>query len=372
MQVGHEAVEFAGGDAPRSRVVYLANQLEQLAHSRALLGRKKHDGRVVQKLELVADELFELVFLLPGLALHLVPLVDTDDERAPALMGVAGDGGVERHNALGAVQHEQHDMRHADVAALHDDAHLLRHVARLALAADARRVDQDILRALVDHGLVHRIARGSGDGRNNRPLFTGERVEQGRFAHIRPADDGHLDAGRGWRILHRRVAAREPFGDAVQQGVHADAVLRRYREHVGNAEPEELVGEAVANLRVDLVDRQRDGLTQALEHQGEVAVTAGDLGAPVHQEDDMVGRFQDEFGLAEDLPRDVLLVVHDDAAGIDHLEAAAVVFGSPMYAVARDAGFVPDDGAPLSCNAVEKSGLSYVGPAHDDYRGNGI
>jgi hypothetical protein len=26
----------------------------------------------------------------------------------------------------------------------------------------------------------------------------------------------------------------------------------------------------------------------------------------------------------------------------------------------------------LSCDAVEKSGLSYVGPAHDDYRGNGI
>ena len=62
----------------------------------------------------------------------------------------------------------------------------------------------------------------------------------------------------------------------------------------------------------------------------------------------------------------------DDAAGIDHLEAPAVVFGSPMYTVARDAGFVPDDRAPLSCDAIEKSGLSYVGPAHDDYCGNGL
>src|ERR1019366_8789852 len=150
------------------------------------------------------------------------------------------------------------------------------------------------------------------------------------------------------------------------------AVPRRYREHGGNAESEELVGQAVAHLRVDLVDRERNGLTEPLEHLGEVAVAAGDFGAPVHQEDDVVGGFQDEFGLAEDLPRDVLLVVHHDAAGIDHLEAPAVVFGSPMYTVARDAGFVPDDGAPLSCDAVEKSGLSYVGPAHDDYRGNGI
>src|ERR1035441_10800945 len=69
-------------------------------------------------------------------------------------------------------------MRHADVAARHDDAHLLRHIARLALAADARRVDEDILRALVHHGLVDGIARGSGDGRNDGPLFTGERVER--------------------------------------------------------------------------------------------------------------------------------------------------------------------------------------------------
>ena len=143
-------------------------------------------------------------------------------------------------------------------------------------------------------------------------------------------------------------------------------------KHVGDAKSEELVGQAVANLGVDLVDRQGDRFPQALEHLGEVAIAAGDFGAPVHQEDDVGGVFQGEFGLAEDLPGDILLVVHDDAAGIDQLEAPAVVFGSPMYTVARDAGFVPDDGAPLSCDPIEKSGLSYVGPAHDDYRGDGI
>ena len=79
--------------------------------------------------------------------------------------------------------------------------------------------------------------------------------------------------------------------------------------------------------------------------------------------------FQRELRLAEDLSGDILLVVHENAAGIDQLEAPAVVFGSPMYTVARNAGFIPDDGAPLSCNPIEKSGLSYVGPAHDDYRG---
>src|ERR1022692_3296575 len=338
-------------------------------HSRAVFSREKHDRRVIEKLELVADPLFEFIPILAGLALYLVPLFDADDERAPALVGITGDGGVQRDDAFGSVQHEEDDVGHADVAARHDDAHLLRHVAGFSLAADARRVDEDILRTLVDHGLVHRIAGSAGHGRHNGPLFAGEGVEQGRFAHVRAADDGHLDTRRGGRILHRRLAARKPSGHAVEQGIHADAMLRRDREYVRNAKSKEFVRQAVADLRIDLVDGEGDRFTQALEHLGEVAVAAGDFGAPVHQEDDVIGGLQDEFGLAEDLPRNVLLVVHDDAAGIDHFEAPAVVFGSPMYAVACDAGFVPDDGAPLSCDAVEKSGLSYVGPAHDDYRG---
>ena len=70
--------------------------------------------------------------------------------------------------------------------------------------------------------------------------------------------------------------------------------------------------------------------------------------------------------------RDVLLVMDDDAAGVDHLEAAAVVLGKPMDAVARDARLVADDGAPLSRDAIEEGGLSYVGPAHNDHCGNGI
>ena len=130
--------------------------------------------------------------------------------------------------------------------------------------------------------------------------------------------------------------------------------------------------EAVAHLRIDLVDGERDGLAEALQHLAEVAVGAGDFGAAIHQEDDVLGLFKGVLGLVQDLAGDILLVLHDDTAGVDHFESTAVVFGSPMDTVARNAGFVPDNGAALPCDPVEKSGLSYVGPAHDDYRGNGI
>ena len=73
--------------------------------------------------------------------------------------------------------------------------------------------------------------------------------------------------------------------------------------------------------------------------------------------------------LLQDLAGDVLGIVHHDAAGIDQLEAPAVVFGEAVQAVAGDAGLVAHDGAALPGNAVKEGRFSDIGPAHDDHRG---
>ena len=158
----------------------------------------------------------------------------------------------------------------------------------------------------------------------------------------------------------------------VEQGVDADAVLRGNGEDVGDAESVEFVGQAVADLRSVLLTARETGLPRRLSIWARSRSLPVISARPSTRKMMWCGALEGQFRLVEDLPGDVLLVVHDDAAGIDQFEAPAVVFGSPVYAIARDAGFVPDDGAPLSCDAIEKSGLSYVGPAHDDYRGNGI
>jgi hypothetical protein len=101
----------------------------------------------------------------------------------------------------------------------------------------------------------------------------------------------------------------------------------------------------------------------------EVAVRAGDLGAPVHQKDDVRGSLQRHFGLLENLCRNILGIVRHDPAGIDHLEAPAVVFGHTVNPVARDARLIADDRPPLSRDPVEEGGFADVGPAHDHYGG---
>jgi len=74
----------------------------------------------------------------------------------------------------------------------------------------------------------------------------------------------------------------------------------------------------------------------------------------------------------ENLRGDILLIFDDDAAGVDQFEMPALVFGLPVEAVARDAGLVADNRAPLSSDSIEECGLSNVGPAHNDHCGNGI
>src|SRR6516164_3030981 len=120
---------------------------------------------------------------------------------------------------------------------------------------------------------------------------------------------------------------------------------------------------------VDLVDRERQGLTQALEHLRQIAVRPGNLRPPIHQQDDVRGAVERHPRLAQDLAGNILLVVNDDPASVDDFETAGSVLSQTVNAIARDAGFVTDDGAPLPRNSIKEGRLPYVGPAHDHYRG---
>ena len=77
----------------------------------------------------------------------------------------------------------------------------------LALAADAGRVDEHVVHAVARDGFVHGVAGGPGDGGNDGALLAGEGVEQRGFAHVGPADDGHLD-GRGLASARLRSLRR--------------------------------------------------------------------------------------------------------------------------------------------------------------------
>ena len=117
------------------------------------------DRRVLGEVEHLAGARDGLVDLL---ARQQVPLVEHDDHRAPALGRHAGDLRVLLGDALGGVDHEQHE-----IAALHgahclQDRQLLDALFLARLAANAGGVDQDVaLVFLLEQG-VDAVDGGAG------------------------------------------------------------------------------------------------------------------------------------------------------------------------------------------------------------------
>ena len=83
----------------------------------------------------------------------------------------------------------------------------------------------------------------------------------------------------------------------------------------------------------------------------QIAIGAGDLGAAVDQEDDLSRAFERDAGLVQNFAGDQLVVVVDDAAGIDQLEGAAAILALAVDPVARDAGLIADNRAALSAGS---------------------
>ena len=81
----------------------------------------------------------------------------------------------------------------------------------------------------------------------------------------------------------------------------------------------------------------------------------------------MVRALERHTGLPEDLARNPLAVVGENAARVDQLETPAPVRGLAVNAVPRYARLVTDDRAALAQDAIEKSGLPNVGPADNGY-----
>ena len=136
-------------------------------------------------------------------------------------------------------------------------------------------------------------------------------------------------------------------------------------------EPEsmKLVRQRLALGAVDLIHRHRHRLPQLMQHPRQIAIDAGDLTAPVDQKNDVRSRLERHPRLFQNLRRDHLVIVGNDAAGIDQIEFAPAISGLAVNAVPRDPGLVAHDRAPLPDNRVKQRGLADVRPPDNDHRG---
>ena len=279
----------------------------------------------------------------------------------------------------------------------------------LALAANAGRIHKAELAAFEFDDLVHGVAGGAGDGRDDGSGCARERVQQRGLAHVGPADDGH----RGFVLLELAVGAvqrtqllvrclcrdifrfrgveirgglgflggqrlvlrqrglrrrRNCLRNSVQQVADAKPVLGADGKDVANAQLAKVLGSGGHGVALNLVYGQKHGLAAANQQLHQVVVGAGQLSARIHHQHQCIGLFERHLGLGVDRRGHQFRVVGHDAAGVDQAKLPAGPIVLAIDAVAGDAGLVPNNGSAALGEPIEERGFAHVGPAHNGHQ----
>ena len=166
------------------------------------------------------------------------------------------------------------------------------------------------------------------------------------------------------------IAQRQYLENGVQQVVQAASVFSGDRKQLADSKTMKLIREALLLLGINLVDGEKQRLAGADQLARQFDIRRGHFGAAVHHHDDGVGFLERDLGLAENFRRDEVFVFGENAAGIHDAQVASAPFRLAIETVARDAGFVADNGAPRAHQPIEKRGFADVGAPHDGDGGN--
>ena len=265
-------------------------------------------------------------------------------------------------DALGRIDHHEHDVGAVDGAQRTHDAVALDGLVNLAAAAHAGRVDQHVFLAILDEMRVDGVTRRARDVADDDAVFAENLVDDGRLADIRTADDGDADLVFGL-VLARLL--RERCDDGVEEIAEVHGVRRRNADGVAEAEAVKLIDVHLTLGAVDLVDGQDDGLLRRAQHVADFVISRREARTAIDDKQDDVGLLHRNLRLLAHGFQDMVALVELDAARVDHRELMAEPLGIEIDAVARDARHVVDDGHALLADLVEKRRLADIRPADD-------
>ena len=184
-------VELVGGNRLTETGVGLVDSVPDAVDLLACECAGGDDGRIADEGHAVLDALADLGFRLG--AFHEVPFVQHDDHGTSALGRKARHALVLVGQTDRAVDHEQRHVGAVDGAHRTDEAVVLHVLVNLAFAAQARRVNDAVLLAVVNNHRVDGVARGARHVRDDGAVVVGEAVGERGLARIRAADDGDVD-----------------------------------------------------------------------------------------------------------------------------------------------------------------------------------
>ena len=170
----------------------LGGNLENVLDAGPLQRAHEEQGREADVLQ-VTLRLVAQAARFAFLVLHQVPLVDGQDDRAPALLGLCGDASVLVDAELRRVREHDHHVgvfHRAQRPLRREHFHLVDHVP---LLAQSRGVGEHVPPALPDQLLIHGIPRRPWRRGRHEALLAKEPVQERALADVRPAQDRQTD-----------------------------------------------------------------------------------------------------------------------------------------------------------------------------------
>ena len=357
-----------------------------MADAGAMQGRNEMDVGEVDEQQ--APLQFGLHVVTLG-RLHAIPLVQGDDQGTAGLEDEAEQVEVVLDHPFAGVHDEDHHVGVLDrLEGLHH-RELFHRLEDLAAAPHASGVDQGVLLLVALERDVDAVAGGAGLVVDDHPLFAEHAVDQGRLAHVGPADDGDLDpvllAGTGnpgrflafGDLFARRLAlafflrvvlGEDPQG-FLQHMVDAATVGGGDRQRIAQAQRAELGASEIGIDGVDLVGDQEAALVPLAQVLGDHLVGGGHAGARIDQEQDGIRLLDGLQRLLGHFRIDAFLIA-GDASGIDDDIGAALPARLAVLAIAGQACVLRHDGVARLGQAVEQSGLADVRATHQGNNGN--
>ncbi len=279
-------------------------------------------------------------------------------------MNVADDFFVLLGEFVHGVENEDGYVAVVDGADGADDAVFLQRLVDFALSSHAGGVHQNEGLAFVVPQGVDRVAGGAHFVSHQRPFVAQEGIDEGGFAHVRPAHDGGADDVLRFFFVERR----EIFGDAVQEITKREAVHGGNTDGIAETQGVKFVNVHFLVLAVHFVHGEDHRLFFAAENAGDGLVISGHSGAGIDDEKNHVGFFHGQLRLLTDAGGNlVFLISKFDAAGVDQGEFSIEPFHIAINSISCDTGDIFHDGHAALGQSIDQSGFSHVRPAHDSY-----
>ena len=294
-----------------------------------------------------------------------VPLVEHERGGTSAAHRELGHPQVLGGDPLGGVAHDQRHVGPLGRAAGAQRRVVLERLPHLGLAAQAGGVDQHQAAALEVDREVDRVARGPGQRRDDHPLGAGEPVDQRGLADVGAPDHGQPHRVIFGAVSVRGLRSRGQLDDPVEQVAGAEALRRRHRDRLAEAERVELGGQRDVARESILLAATTTGIGDAAQQIRDLVIAGAQTGAGVDHQHGGVGVGERRLHLLVHRPGQLGPVVQVDPAGVDQRQRAAVPLGVQLLAVAGDAGALVHHRLARLGEPVDQRGLSDVGISDD-------